>query len=172
MINYKEYIEYLKNQGYTRDQLNIDENSEIVIAKSLSKGSIGTVIDIRCPCRHKILIAGRETQKDFQAHALSVRFADKENIEISPYSRIRILKEKLSYTITVISTMLYKDLTRTRYLKIPPDDIKPYEEFYKFDENLELNGEEHLKIDIINPDIDIDVKNVKLLLDMDLMEEE
>lgn len=171
MPDYSEYIKYLTSLGYNREQLNIDESSEIVSIKSLAEGTIGNIIDIRCPSRYKIIIAGR-SQLPEEAHPLAIRFADRENVEISPDTRIRILKEKVSNTITVVGTMFYKDLTATQYLKTPPDSIKPYENFYRFNENIEINGEEHLKIDVLNPDIGIDAKNVKLSLDMDLWEGE
>lgn len=170
-INYTEYIKYLTNLGYNREHLNIDESSEIVSIKSLAKGTTGNIIDIRCPSRYKIIIAGRG-QLPEEEHFLAIKFVDRENVEISPDTRIRILKEKLSNAITVVGTMFYKDLTTTQYLKNPPDDIKPYENFYRFNENIEINGEEHLKIDVVNPDIGIDAKNVKLSLDIDLWEEE
>ncbi len=182
MSDYSEYIKYLTSLGYNREQLNIDESSEIVSIKSLAKGTTGNIIDIRCPSRYKIIIAGRNQLPEevhppdlFSAkadHKLAIRFADRENVEISPDIRIRILKEKVSNAITVVGTMFYKDLTTTQYLKTPPDGIKPYENFYRFNENIEINGEEHLKIDVVNPDIGIDAKNVKLSLDMDLFEEE
>jgi hypothetical protein len=192
-INYTEYIKYLTSLGYNREQLNIDESSEIVSIKSLAKGTTGNIIDIRCPSRYKIIIAGRNQLPEeahppdlFSAkakslnqlelistdHKLAIRFADRENVEIYPDTRIRILKEKVSNAITVVGTMFYKDLTATQYLKTPPNDTKPYENFYRFNENIEINGEEHLKIDVVNPDIGIDAKNVKLSLDMDLWEGE
>lgn len=171
MVDYTEYVQYLIDQGYSREQLNIDENSEIVSTKSLAKDAIGTVVDIRCPCRYKMIIAGRSQLSD-KAHALALRLADRDNIEIAPDTRIRILKERISQEITIVGTMLYKDLTITEYLKIPPDKIKPYEKFYRFDRGIEINSEEHLRIDVINPNIVIDARNIKLSLDIDFWEEE
>lgn len=168
---YAEYVQHLKDQGYIREQLNIDENSEIVSIRSLEKGSVGTVICIRCPSRYKMVIAGR-TQLSDKAHALALRLVDRDNIEIVPDTRIRILKERVSTAITVIETMFYKDLTMTEYLKTSPNETKPYEKFYRFYGGIETNGGEHLNIDVISPDIVIDVKNVKLSLDIDLWEEE
>lgn len=172
--NYAKYLLYtqhLRDQGYIRKQLNIDENSEIVSIRSLEKGSVRTVIDIRCPSRYKMVIAGR-TQLSDKAHALTLILADRDNIEIAPDTRIRILKEKVSTAITVTETMFYKDLTVTEYLKIPPNETKPYDKFYRFYGGIETNGGEHLKIDVISPDIVIDAKNVKLSLDIDLWEGE
>jgi hypothetical protein len=170
-VSISDYIEYLRGKGYSRERLTIDENSEIVSINSLEKGAIGAVVNIRCPCQHKIVIAGR-TQLPDKAHALASRLADIDNIEIAPDTRIRILKEKVSRSITVIGTVFYKDLTMTEYLKIPPNETKLYEKFYRFNDNIELNGNEYLKIYVINPDISIDAKSVKLSLDIDFWEEE
>lgn len=169
--NYIEYAKYLRDLGYNREPINIDENSEIVTIKELAKNSIGTVIDIRCPYRYKLLLAKRSQLLDNE-YALVLRMANKDNIEMSPDIRIRILKEKISGEITNIDTIFYKDLTITEYLKTPPDTIKSYDKFYRFNTNIELNREEHLTIGAMYPDINIDVKNVKLSLDIDLWEEE
>ncbi len=172
MSDYAKYVQYvqcLRDQEYIIEQLNIDENSEIVDIRSPEKGYTGTVIDIRCPSIYKMVIAGR-TQLSDKAHALALRLADRDNIEIAPDTRIRILKEKVSTAVTVVETMFYKDLTMTEYLKVPPNGAKPYEKFYRFNGGIEINGGQHLKIDIINPDIVIDTKNVKLSLDIDLWE--
>jgi hypothetical protein len=170
-ISMPEYTEYLKDHGYSREQLTIDENSEIVNINSLEKGSVGTVIDIRCPCGHKIILAGRAQLPD-KIHVLALRLADRDNVEIAPDTRIRIFKERPSSAITVIETMFYKDLTMTEYLKIPPNKTKPYDKFYRFNDSIEINGEDHLRIYVINPYITIDTKNIKLHLDIDFWEEE
>lgn len=178
-VDYIEYIKYLIDQGYSREQLTIDETSEIVDTRSLAKGVTGTVIDIRCPCRYKMIIAGRE-QLSEDAHALVIRLADEDNVEIAPDIRIKILKEKVSNAIKTVGTMFYKDLTITEYLKTTNTDVsvdttlksKSYHKFYRFNEGIEINGEEHLKIDVINPNIGIDSAHVKLGLDIDLWEEE
>lgn len=80
------------------------------------------------------------------------------------------MKERVSQEITLVGTMFYKDLTITEYQKTPPNKTKPYEKFYRFNDGIEINGEEHLRIYAINPDIVIDAKNVKLSLDIDFWE--
>lgn len=172
-----DYVQYLIDQGYTRDQLTIDENSEIVSINSIEKGSVGTAIDIRCPCRYKMIITGR-AHLPYKTYVLALRLANRDNIEVAPDARIRILKKRTSEAITVIDTMFYKDLTTTKYLKIHPNKTELHEKcdiakaVYKFNDSIEINGEEHLTIDVINPDITIDAKNIKLYLDIDLLEEE
>lgn len=170
-MSISDYTEYLIDQGYSRTQLHIDENSEIVCINSLEKGSIGTVIDIRCPSRYKIIMVDKKQSLD-NDHTLSTIFADNNGEEISPDTRIRILKYKTSEAMTIIDTMFYKDITRTEYLKIPPNKTKSHDKFYRFNDSIELNGEEHLKIEVVNPDRNINAINVKLKLDFDLWEEE
>lgn len=177
-IDYTQYIEYLKNKGYSLEEIVLDENSEIVTTQSLEKGKIGTVVDIRCPSRYKVVIAGKEQLPDIKiAHALVVRFANSNGEEIAPDTRIKIIKEKVSQALTTVASMFYKDITITEYLKNssetkPDDKCKTYEKFYRFNTGIEINGDEHLKINVLNPDINIDSKNVKLSLDIDLLEEE
>ena len=174
LSKYIDYIEHL-SKGHNRDQIYIDENSEIVALQCLAKGAIGTVVNIRCPSRYKIIIVGKnQLSKDAKitsANALVVRFADENGVEISPDTRIRIIKQKTSEALEIIATMLYKDITITEYLKTYPNGTKSHDKFYRFDNMVELNHEEHLKIEAINPDIGIDYKNIKLGFDIDLWEE-
>jgi hypothetical protein len=174
-----EYEQYLIDHGYSREQLTIDENSEIVSVSSLEKGSAGTIVSIRCPSGYKIIIIGRSL-KD-KAHTIALRLANDNEIggdEVAPDTRIRILKYKVSDARTVIDTMFYKDLTKTEYLKIIPNKTKINEKcditaksVYRFNDSIEINGNERLEIEAINPDIAIDAKNVMLELDIDLLEE-
>lgn len=170
-------------EGYTREQINLDETSEIVTTRSLAKGVSGYVVDIRCPARYKIIIVGKNQLQERQegidsendsenAHSLVVRFANSNNDEVAPDTRIRTTKEKVSGDMTTIGVMLYEDITVTDYQKDNQEKMKSPDKWYKFDQGIKLNGEEHLRIYVINPDIDIDAKNVKLGLDIDLWEGE
>jgi len=169
--NYVEYTQYLKNKGYNNEEINIDEHSKIVTTRSLAKNTMGTVIDIRCPCGYKISIAGRE-QSPENAHTLAVMLADMENIEIAPDTRIRIVKEKTSESITVIGYFFYKDISVVEFLKDPPNKTKEHDKFFRFNNLIEMNGEEHLQIIAAYPDIDIDATHINLSLDIDLWEQE
>lgn len=168
---YIDYVKYLQDKGYTIEKMNIDEKSEIITITSLAKGSIGTVVDVRCPSGHKIIIPGREQLQE-NAYNLNAVFADKDNIEIAPDIRIRIIKEKISQEITIVETMFYKDITTMRYLKTLPNEIKSEDECYKFGQGIEIGPEQHLRIDVIMPDVNIDTPNVKFSLDIDLCEME
>jgi len=172
-----EYVRFLESKGYTREQLYIDETSEIVTTRSLAKECVGTVVNIRCPSRYKIFILGRNqlsgdtSQGATVLHALSLRLSGLNGDEISPDSRIRIIKEKPSLSQILCAHMLYKDVTKTEYSKIPPNRIKPDSKLYRFDNSIQMGGEDNLKIEVIQPDIDIDSSSIKLYLDIDLWEE-
>ena len=200
-IKYSELQKHFKDKGYTLEQLCIDEMSEIVTTFSLAKGTIGRVLDIRCPSRYKIFILGKnQLPEDTNsktvinhsnmlsgeaehcgsmlsadinaAHTLKVRFADSNNDEIDPDTRIRIKRVKPSEAIMMVAHMLYKDITITDYQKEPPHKIKSDDKWYRFNQSILVNGAEHLDIEVINPDKTIDSKNVKLALDIDFWEEE
>ncbi len=172
-----EYVRFMESKGYKKERLHIDETSEIVTVRSLAKDSVGKVISIRCPSRYKIFILGRNqlpkniSSDTMDMHTLSLRLTDSNNKEISPYSRIKIIKEKPSLEMMLCATMLYKDLARTEYSKIPPNRTKPDNKMYIFDKGIQLNGEDRLSIDIIQSDVNISHSNTKLYLDIDLWEE-
>lgn len=175
-IKYVDIQKHFKDKGYTLEQLCIDEMSEIVTTFSLAKDAIGRVLDIRCPSRYKIFILGKnqlpEDADINTAHALRVRFADSNNDEIAPDTRIRIKRVKPSEAIMMVAHMLYKDITITDYQKEPPHKIKSDDKWYRFDQSILVNGADHLDIDVINPDKTIDSKNIKLAIDIDFWEEE
>ncbi len=175
-IKYADIQKHFKDKGYTLEQLCIDETSEIVNTFSLAKGAIGPVLDIRCPSRYKIFILGKnQLSEDVDintAHALRVRFADSNNDEIDPDTRIRIKRVKPSEAIIMVANMFYKDITTTDYQKEPPHKIKSDDKWHRFDQSILVNGSEHLQIDVVNPDKNIDAKNIKLSLDIDFWEGE
>jgi hypothetical protein len=172
-----EYIKFMESKGYTRERMHIDETSEIVTVRDLGKDCVGKVIDIRCPSRYKIFILGRNqlpknTSSDIaDLHALALKLSDLNGSEISPYSRVKIIKEKPSLDMMMCATMLYKDVTRTEYLKISPNGTKPDNKLYRFNNSIQMNGEDRLSIEVIQPNFDINHSNTKLYLDIDLWEE-
>jgi hypothetical protein len=172
-----EYMRFMKSKGYKMERLHIDETSEIVTVYDLGKDCYGKVINIRCPARYRIFILGRnQLPKDHPsdnicAHTLSLILSDIDGNEIFPDSRIRITKEKPSFAMTTCATMLYKDITKTEYSKIPPNRIKSYDKLYKFDNGIQMNGEDRLSIEVIQPNLDISSSGTRLDLDIDLWEE-
>ena len=167
---------HFTSKGYTLEQLCVDETSETVTTFNLVKGAIGTVADIRCPARYKIFIPGRnqlpEGSDTNTANTIKVRFADSDNNEIAPDTRIRISIAKPSEAIIMVANMLYKDITITDYQKKLPHKMKSYDKWYRFNQSVLVNGSGHLRIEVINPNINIDAKNVKLSLDIDFLEGE
>ena len=175
-----EYIRFMESKGYKLERLHIDETSEIVTLYDLrndQKDRYGKVIDIRCPSRYKIFILGRnQLPKDPLSdatcpHTLSLILSDLNGNEISPDSRIKITKEKPSFEMTMCATMLYKDVSKTEYSKIPPNRIKSDDKLYKFNNIIQMNGEDHLSIGVIQPNLDISSYGTRLDLDIDLWEE-
>jgi hypothetical protein len=172
-----EYIKLIEGKSYVRERLHIDETSEIVTLYNPEKERFGKVISIRCPSRYKIFIFGRNQSPknvlsdSIDLHKLALRLTDSNGKEISPDSRIRIIKEKPSLETMLCATMLYKDVTRTEYSKISPDRTKPNEKLYIFDNSIQMNGEDRLCIEIIQPNLDINNSGTRLDLDIDLLEE-
>jgi hypothetical protein len=176
-MNNVEYIRFMESKGYIRERLRIDETSEIVTVRDLGKDCIGKVIDIRCPSRYKIFILGRNQllkniPPDVTAlHTLALKLADSNGNEMFPDSRIKIIKEKPSLEMMMCATMLYKDVTKTEYSKISPNGTKPNSKLYRFNNSIQMNGEDHLSIEVISPNLDINHSSTELHLDIDLWEE-
>lgn len=175
-----EYIRFMESKGYKMERLHIDETSEIVTLYDLAKDSYGKVIDVRCPSRYKIFILGRnqlnQLPKDHSSdttglHTLALRFADLNGNEIAPDSRIKIIKEKPSLETMICATMLYKDVAKTEYSKVLPNRIKSDDKLYRFDNSIQMNGEDHLSIYISQSNLGIGRSNTRLDLDIDLWEE-
>lgn len=176
-MGYNKYLEYLKSRGYNREQICIDETyTDIISTRSLAKSATGTVLDMRCPSRYKmIIVGGSQLPEGYDidnASSLTVRFADSDNVEIDPDIRIRIFKEKVSQAISLIDTMLYKDISAIDYMKNSQNKTKSLDKRYIFGKGVEINGEEHLRMDVVQPNIGIDAKNIKLSLNLDLWEQE
>ena len=172
-----EYVRFMESKGYKMERLHIDETSEIVTVHDLGEDCSGNVIDIRCPSRYKIFILGRNqlpknAPSDVTAlHTLALRLADLNDNEISPDSRIKIIKNKPSLEMTMCATMLYKDVAKTEYSKILPNRTKSDSKLYKFNNSIQMNGEDHLSIYVSQPNLSISHSNTRLDLDIDLWEE-
>ena len=176
-MDHTDYARFLEEKGYRKERLCIDETSEIVSTQNLVKGNYGTVIDIRCPSMYKIAILGRnQLPKDASSdmyenlHTFVLKLTDQNDVEIAPDTRIRIIKEKASTSLMICETMFYKDVAITEYMKVPPNKTKPFEKLYRFNDGIEMNGEDHLKVAVVNPNINIDNSKTKFSLDIDLWE--
>jgi hypothetical protein len=173
--DYTSYVEYLEARGWVREQLSLDElNTNLVTLFGLALGATGVVIDVRAPAGQKISIMGTQQiprgADARTAHALRIRLAGTTDVEINPYVKIRITKEKTSEAITQLARVFYADVNLTKqggaaaFTSLQKTDL----EWYRFKQGVELNGEQHLRIYVINPDITVDSAHIKFALDLDL----
>jgi hypothetical protein len=181
--NYIDYIKFLEEKGYIIEKMNINEETEIVTICNLAKNSVGPVIQMRCPSGYKIIIPGRQQLQE-NAYTLNARIAYQKNVEIMPYTRIRLVKEMPSHGKITLDYVFYKDITPRKYLKnnvhnnrhaltnggINGDPVKPESELYKFNQGVEIDSEQLFKIEVINPENNIDASYVNFSINVDLLE--
>lgn len=175
MPDYTGYVDYLQARGWVREQLSLDElNTNLVTLFGLGVGATGVVIDVRAPAGQKISIMGTQQiprgADARTAHALRIRLAGTGDVEINPYVKVRITKEKTSEAITQLARVFYADVNLTKQLgttaglALQKTDL----EWYRFKQGVELNGEQHLRIYTISPDVAVDSAHIKFALDLDL----
>lgn len=170
ITDYLKYIKYLDNNNYARESVTIYENlSALVTINSLKANNEGIVLDIICPPGRIISIHGvksyPENYRIEKIPPLEIKLANSNGEEIDPETKINILKNKILRKPEEICNLLYKDISMTNFSK-SPNRFKTYAELYRFERGIELKGEDHLKIYVINPDIDINY--VKFNLGTDL----
>jgi len=175
--DYTAYCDYLESRGWRREQITLDElNTNLVTLFGLAATNTGTVIDVRAPAGQKISIMGTQQiprgADARSAHALRIRLADTTDAEINVYTKIRVTKEKTSEAIVQLARVFYADVNLT---KQPAGAVtglgavqKTDLEWYRFKQGVELNGEQHLKIIAVAPNIAISSSYIKFALDLDL----
>ncbi len=185
---YDSYVEYLEMRGWRREQITIDElNTNIVTLQSVDAGTTGWAIDIKSPANHKISIQGTNQISGGadarSAHSLRVRFSDSSENELAFNTKIRITKEKPSEAVLSLARVFYADINNTKQPGLENSATTQYKtdpEWYRFKQGIEINGEQRLRIYIINtlgttaqPEIAHDVlaPNISLALDCDLWSE-
>ena len=174
--DYEAYCNYLESRGWRREQLTLDEvNTTLVTVTGVALGTIGTVIDILIPAGQKASIMGTQQvprgANARTAHSLRVRLADSVDTEIEFQTKLRMYKEKSSETAIQLARTFYADVANTLNAAVTDAEAvkwKTDQEWYRFKQGVEVNGAEHLKIDIVSPDITIDSDYVKFALDLDL----
>lgn len=160
---YDEYVTYLESKGWRREQITLDElNTNIVTTQAVAAGATGWAIDVRAPAGQKITLMGTQqvgAGADARtAHALRVRFADSSENELGFNTKIRITKEKSSEAVIQLARIFYADIN---LVKNPggqggvaggsqPVVYKTDPEWYRFKQGVELNGEQRLRIYIVN----------------------
>ncbi len=170
IIDYIKYIKYLEDRNYNRESITIYENlSSLVTINNLKANNEGIILDIMCPPGMIISIQGiKSYPENYNIEKIppfEIRLADHTGEEIDPETKINILKNKILRKSEEVCNLSYKDISMTNFSK-SPNKFKSYVELYRFEHGIELKGEDHLKIYVINPDIDIN--NVKFNLGTDL----
>ena len=162
-LRYDDYVAYLEERGWRREQLTLDElNTNIVTTRAVAAGATTAAIEVRAPAGQKITMMGTQQVSagaDARtAHALRIRFADSSENELAFNTKIRMTKEKSSEAIVQLARVFYADVNLTRSpggagavaAGSTPVTYKNDPEWYRFKNGVELNGEERLKIYIIN----------------------
>lgn len=175
--DYTSYVDYLESRGWRREQLTLDElNTNLVTLFGLAAGATGVVIDIRAPAGQKISVMGTQQiprgADARSAHALRIRLAGTGDTEIDPYVKIRITKEKTSEAVVQLARVFYADVNLTKQNSATGAGATALQktdlEWYRFKQGVELNGEQHMRIYVINPGISVDSAHIKFALDLDL----
>ena len=169
--DYVKYIQHLEKNNWTRESVTIYENlSSIVTINNLKANNEGTVLDIVCPTGRMVGIPGIKSFPEGYSieriRPFELRLTNLHGEEIDPNTKIKILKNKILRKPAEIYEISYKDISMTNYSE-SPNQFKNYSEVYKFDQSIELKGEDHLKIYVINPNIDIEI--IKFNLGVDLL---
>jgi len=145
--DYTSYVEYLESRGWRREQLTLDElNTNLVTLTALAAGATGVLIDIRSPAGQKISIMGTQQiprgADARSAHALRIRFAGTNDVEIPAMTKIRVTKEKTSEAITQLARVFYVDINLTKQLATATVGAtqKTDLEWYRFKQGVELKN--------------------------------
>lgn len=160
---YGDYVDYMTGRGWHRELLVIDQNNTtIVTTRSVDKDTTGTIVDVRCPAGMKISIMGmHQVPRGADAriaYSLGLYIADKNGEEIPDDTKIRITKIKPSEAIVQLARLYYRDIKMTRDRGAT----------YRFLKGIEMNGEEHLVVYMINSPINIPAENVKFMIEADI----
>lgn len=177
--DYNEYITYLEHMGLRRNQITLDERntriSTINNINNINRNSNVEVIDIRCPAGQRISIMGvqqiAQGADTRTAHALRAKFADEEGREIPYDTHISIRKERVTEDIVQLARSFYSDISPTLRPTLGPIDIPSYktdDQWYRFRQGVELNGEDHLKLYVENCESNISARHCKFALDCDI----
>jgi hypothetical protein len=178
--DYLGYVDYLESRGWAREQITLDENNtNLVTLFALTQATTGTVLDVRCPAGQKMSMMGTQQVPNGSdartAHAFRVRLANTADTEIDLNTKVRVTKEKTSEAIIQLARCFYADICNTKNQLSTPTSTATFKtdfEWYRFKQGVELNGEQHMKLIVLNPNIPIDSSHVKFALDMDLWTKE
>lgn len=160
---YGEYVDYLCELGWHRDLIVLDElNTNITSVNSIQKGNTGCIVDIICPNNRKMTIMGRQqTPRSSNfidlAYSLGLYITDENGEEIPDDTKVRITKERSSECVVQLSRVFYSDVK-----------MKNRETTYTFVQGVELNGDDRLRVFLVNSERNIPSENIKFKMEIDI----
>lgn len=160
---YGEYVDYLSGRGWHRELITIDQNNtNIATTWSIFKDTTHNIVDVRCPAGMKMSIMGtKQIPRGADArvaYSLGLYITDENGEEIPDDTKIRITKIKPSEAIVQLARIFYQDIKMTQ----------DGETSYRFIHGIEMNGQEHLVVHVINSPKDIPSENIKFKMEADL----
>ena len=179
--DYSAYVDYVESVlGGRREQITLDENyTKIVTLSTVLAGAGGNFIDVRCPAGQKFSIMG--TQQIVRgadartAHSLRIRALGTSDAEINFGTKIRMTKEGITDSVTNLARVFYGDVSLIKTagaLATPTTILKTDQEWYRFKQGIELNGEQHMIISAVlltgADNIIGDTAHIKFALDVDI----
>lgn len=157
---YGNYVEYLSGQGWNREFIVLNEyNINFVDVRSVNKDTTGYFVDIVCPSRHKMSIMGRKQTPDGHttlAYSLGLHITNENGKEISDSTKIRIPKEKSSEFVIQLAKIFYYNIK-----------MKNRESRFTFYQGVEINGDTHIRLYVVNTECDILSAYVDFKMEMD-----
>lgn len=174
-IGYAGFVDMMEQQGWKRDQISIDENNtNIVTTHDVNTGSTQNVIDIRCPSGRSMTVMGIEQVPNYMglaaAHRIILDIRDADRVEIPAYTKIRIEKIKPSEEVVQLVRDFYSIFSPNRVIVTDIGTIrvsKTDNELFRWRRGIMLNGNEHMRIHVINSEVRILSDNVRFTIDMD-----
>jgi hypothetical protein len=174
--DYEAYVNLLESRGWMREQITLDElNTNLSAVTGINLGQTGVVIQVTCPAGQKISIMGVQQiprgADARSAHALRLRIADSTDTEINLMTKIRITKEKTSEAVVQLARVFYQDVNLAKNALIAgtyPVVNKTDLEWYRFKQGVELNGQQFMRIYVVNSPVGIAANTIRFALDMDL----
>jgi hypothetical protein len=168
--NYVEYVDHMENNNWTKERVTIHEHlSSIVTVSNLKADNEGMIIDIICPPGRVISIMGIKDalngHNTESIHPFELKLSNSNGEEIDPDTHIKIIKRKILGKNVEIYDILYKEASMTNYSQ-SLNMFKSYAELYRLEQGIQLKGEDHLMVYVVNSNIDIDI--IKFSLDVDL----
>lgn len=159
---YAEYVDYLLGRGWHRELIALDQNNtNIVTTRSVGKNNTGNIVDVRCPAGMKMSTMGTDQVPQgidpSVAYSLCLYVTDENGDEIPGDTKIRITKMRPSEFVIQLARIYYEDIKMLNG-----------EAIYRFKRGIEINGEDHITIYIINSPKDIPAENIKFRMDTDL----